>query len=186
MSSSFQQLASCMALRAFPHSPPPYSCRRKQKHSVLIYPCACGIYIPFKPIAFQELRSYLTSHPSISFYFHFMYTPQHRTASVVYFLSIPHTPFMQSVTTQAIFLRISSGMFLFSATSYPQLRESKIRKGLPRNYPEIVDNQYKTKVINHIKFNSICLISTFTSTIDCFHSVKSVFCFSGAKVFTGY
>ena len=40
MSSSFQQLASCMALRAFSHSPPPYSCRRKQKHSVLIYPCA--------------------------------------------------------------------------------------------------------------------------------------------------
>jgi len=40
MSSSFQQLASCMALRAFSHSPPPYSCSRKQKHSVLIYPCA--------------------------------------------------------------------------------------------------------------------------------------------------
>jgi len=99
--------------------PPPYSCSKKQKHSVLIYPCACGIYIPFKPIPFQRLCSYLTSHPSISFYFHFMYTPQHRTALVVSFLSIPQAPFMQSVTTQAIFLRISSGMFLSSTAIKP-------------------------------------------------------------------
>jgi hypothetical protein len=47
-------------------APPPYSCCRKQKHSVLIYPCACSIYIPFKPIPFQELRSFLTSNPYIS------------------------------------------------------------------------------------------------------------------------
>ncbi|MBV5283882.1 MAG: hypothetical protein JZU53_15785 [Paludibacter sp.] len=98
-------------------TPPPCSCSRKQKHSVLIYPCACGIYIPFKPITFQELRSYLTSNPYISFRFHFMYTPQHRTTSVVSFLSIPQAPFIQSVTTQAIFLSISSGMFLFSTAS---------------------------------------------------------------------
>ena len=69
-------------------APLPCSCNRQQKnHTGFIYPSACGIYIPIKPIAFQELRSYLTSHPSISFYFHFMHTPQHRTASVVFFLS---------------------------------------------------------------------------------------------------
>ena len=100
-------------------TPPPCNCSRKQKHSVFIYPCACGIYIPFKPIPFQELRSFLTSNPYISFHFHFMYAPQHRTASVVSFLSIPQAPFIQSVTTQAISQRISSGMFLFSTTSYP-------------------------------------------------------------------
>jgi len=117
LSSSFQQLVSCIALRASPHSPPPYSCSRKQKHFVLIYPCACGKYIAFKPITFQELRSYLTSYPCISLCFHFMHTPQHHTASVVSFLSIPHAPFMQSVTPQAIFPRISSSLFLFSAAS---------------------------------------------------------------------
>jgi hypothetical protein len=47
--------------------------------------------------------------------FHFMHTPQHRTASVVSFLSIPQAPLIQSVTTQALFQCISSGMFLFSA-----------------------------------------------------------------------
>ena len=141
----------------------------------------CGIYIPFKPIAFQELRSYLTSHPSISFRFHFMYTPQHRTASVVFFLSIPHTPFMQSVTTQAIFQRIFNGMFLFSAASYPQLRESKSEK----NYPEIVVNQYKTKVINHIQFKSIYLISIFTSTIDFFIRSSRYFVFQERKYLRG-
>jgi len=120
MSSSFKQLVRCLALRASPHSPPPYSCSRKQKQSVLIYPCACGIYIAFKPITFQELRSYLTSHPYISFRFHLMHTPQHRTASVVSCLSIPQAPFIQSVTTQAISHRISSGMFLFSTASKPQ------------------------------------------------------------------
>ena len=119
MSSSFKQLVRCLALRASPHSPPPCNCSRKQKHSVLIYPCACGICIPFKPIPFQELRSFLTSNPYISFRFHFMYTPQHRTASVGSFLSIPQAPFIQSVTTQALFHRISSGMFLFSGRVNP-------------------------------------------------------------------
>ncbi|HJV78108.1 MAG TPA: hypothetical protein VJ602_06955 [Paludibacter sp.] len=71
----------------------------------------------FKPITFQELRSFLTSNPYISFRFHFMHTPQHRTASVVSFLSIPQAPLIQSVTTQAFFPRISSGMFSFSAAS---------------------------------------------------------------------
>jgi hypothetical protein len=52
-----------------------------------------------------------------------MHTPQHRTASVVSFLSIPQAPFLQSVTTQALFLRISSGMFLFSTAGKPQEKE---------------------------------------------------------------
>ncbi|MDD4992113.1 MAG: hypothetical protein PHR83_07780 [Paludibacter sp.] len=51
----------------------------------------------FKPITFQELRSYLTPNPYISFRFYFMHTPQHRTASVVSFLSIPQAPFSQSL-----------------------------------------------------------------------------------------
>jgi hypothetical protein len=42
-----------------------------------------------------------------------MHTPQHRTASVVSFLSIPQAPLIQSATTQALFPRISSGMFYF-------------------------------------------------------------------------
>ncbi|MBV5283883.1 MAG: hypothetical protein JZU53_15790 [Paludibacter sp.] len=42
-----------------------------------------------------------------------MHTPQQYTASIVSFLSIPHAPFMQSVTAQALFQRISNGMFLF-------------------------------------------------------------------------
>ena len=122
MSSSFQHLVSCLALRAFPHSPPPCSCSRKQKHSALIYPCACGKYIPFNPIPFQELRSYLTSHPCISFCFHFMYAPQHRTASVVSFLSIPQAPFIQSVTTQALFQPTTNGMFYFLRRVSPKVQ----------------------------------------------------------------
>ncbi|MDD4992825.1 MAG: hypothetical protein PHR83_11375 [Paludibacter sp.] len=73
----------------------------------------------FQPITCQELLSYLSSTPYISFRFHFMHTPQHRTASVVSFLSIPHAPFMQSVTTQAISPRISSGIFLFLRRVHP-------------------------------------------------------------------
>ena len=108
-------------------APLPCSCNRQQKnHTGFIYPSACGIYIPIKPIAFQELRSYLTSHPYISFRFHFMHTPQHRTASVVSFLSIPQAPFLQSVTTQAIFHRIFSGMFLFSATSSNEIAKAEL------------------------------------------------------------
>jgi hypothetical protein len=42
-----------------------------------------------------------------------MHSPQHLTASVVSFLSIPRAPFIQSVTTQALFPRISSGLFYF-------------------------------------------------------------------------
>jgi len=42
-----------------------------------------------------------------------MHSPQHRTASVVSFLSIPQASLIQSVTTQALFPRISSGMFYF-------------------------------------------------------------------------
>ncbi|MDD4992584.1 MAG: hypothetical protein PHR83_10155 [Paludibacter sp.] len=67
----------------------------------------------FQPIPFQELRSFLTPNPYISFRFHFLHSPQHRTASVVSFLSIPQAPFIQLVTTQALFPRISSGMFYF-------------------------------------------------------------------------
>ena len=110
-----------------------------------------------------------------------MHTPQHRTASIVLFLSIPQAPFIQSVTTQAIFQRIFSGMFLFSAASYPQLRESKSEK----NYPEIVVNQYKTKVINHIQFKSIYLISIFTSTIDFFIRSSRYFVFQERKYLRG-
>jgi len=58
--------------------------------------CLRSVHL-FQPITFQELRSYLTSHPYISFRFHFMHTPQHRTASVVSFLSIPQAPFIQSL-----------------------------------------------------------------------------------------
>jgi len=42
-----------------------------------------------------------------------MHTPQHCTASVVSFLSIPQAPFKQPVATQAISPRIFSGMFYF-------------------------------------------------------------------------
>ena len=87
----------------------------------------CLRYIhSFKSITFQELRSFLSPNPYISFRFHFMYTPQQRTASEVSFLSIPQAPFLQSVTTQALFHRISSGMFLFSTASKPQWREPSI------------------------------------------------------------
>ena len=67
----------------------------------------------FQPITFQELRSFLTPNPCISFCFHFMHSPQHRTASVVSFLSIPQATFIQSVTTQAFFQPSTNGMFYF-------------------------------------------------------------------------
>jgi hypothetical protein len=98
-------------------SAPPISCAENKKHSGLIFHVLAVYTLIFKPITFQELRSYLTSNPYTSFRFHSMHTPQHRTASVVSFLSIPHAPFMQSVTTQAIFPRISSDMFLSSTES---------------------------------------------------------------------
>ena len=48
----------------------------------------CLRYIhSFKPITFQELRWFLTPNPYIPFRYHFIYTPQHPTASVVPFLS---------------------------------------------------------------------------------------------------
>ena len=96
-----------------PHHP--LVVQKTKKHSGLIYPMCLRYMHSFKPITFQELRSYLTSNPSISLRFHFRHTPQHRTAPVASFLSIPQAPLIQSVTTQATFQRISSGMFSFSA-----------------------------------------------------------------------
>ncbi|MGC3976792.1 MAG: hypothetical protein QM751_00245 [Paludibacteraceae bacterium] len=55
---------------------------------------------------FPTLHSLRSFHP-----------PQYRTASIASCLSIPHASFIQSVTTQAIFLRISNGMLLFTETS---------------------------------------------------------------------
>ena len=78
----------------------------------------------FQPIIFQELHSFLSSHPYISFSFHFMHSPQHRTASVVSFLSIPQAPLIQSVTTQALFPSHFQPYVLFSAASKPQWNES--------------------------------------------------------------
>ena len=45
----FKQLVSYSALRAFPHFPHhPLVVQKNKKHSGLIYPCACGICVPFR------------------------------------------------------------------------------------------------------------------------------------------
>jgi hypothetical protein len=77
------------------------------------YPCACGHCIHSSSISFWASCSFLTAKPDTSFCLHCKHSPQHRTASVVSFLSIPQAPLIQSVTTQALFPRISSGMFYF-------------------------------------------------------------------------
>jgi hypothetical protein len=61
-------------------TPPPISCAENKCISSSIAMCLRYMH-SFKPITFQELRSYLTSNSYISFRFHFMHTPQHRTAS---------------------------------------------------------------------------------------------------------
>ena len=76
----------------------------------------------FQPITFQELLSFLTPNPYISFRFHFMHSPQHRAASVVSFLSISQAPLIQSVTTQALFQPTTSGMFYFLRRVCPNER----------------------------------------------------------------
>lgn len=112
MSSSFQQLVSCPALRAltsiFPHRP--VVVQKTKTFRVDLSMCLRSVR-SFQPIPFRELPSFLTPNPSISFRFHFLHSPQHRTASVVSFLSIPQAPLIQSVTIQALFPRISSGCF---------------------------------------------------------------------------
>jgi hypothetical protein len=73
-------------------------------------------------ISFWASCSFLTAKPDTSFLLHCKHTPQHPTASVVSFLSISQAPFIQSVTTQALFLRISSGMFYFLRRVSPNKR----------------------------------------------------------------
>ena len=94
----------------FPHRP--IVVQKIKTYRVDLYICLRSVH-SFQPITLQELRSFLTPNPYISFRFLFMLSPQHSTASVVSFLSIPQAPLIQSVTTQALFPRISSGIFYF-------------------------------------------------------------------------
>jgi len=51
-----------------------------------------------------------------------MHSPQHRTASVISFLSIPQAPLIQSVITQALFQPSTNGMFYFLRRVSPNER----------------------------------------------------------------
>jgi len=121
----------CCAFRQYKShnkTPPPISCAENKKTFWVDLSMCLRYMHSFKPITFQELRSYLTSNPSLSLRFHFRHTPQHRTAPVASFLSIPQASFMQSVTTQALFPRISSSMFYFLRRVSPN-RESPFGYG---------------------------------------------------------
>ena len=73
-------------------------------------------------ISFWASCSFLTAKPDTSFCLHCKHSPQHRTASVVSFLSIPQAPLIQSVTTQALFQPTTSGMFYFLRRVCPNER----------------------------------------------------------------
>jgi hypothetical protein len=92
-------------------------CRKQKTYSCLFIHVLAVYDFHFRSIPFQELRSFLTLSPDTALHFHSNHTLQHRTASVVSFLSIPQAPLIQSVTTQAIFQRISNGMFFISVSS---------------------------------------------------------------------
>lgn len=100
-------------------SPPPISCAENKNMPLFVCHLLAVYDFHFRSIPFQELSSFLTLTPDAALHFHSNHTLQHRTASVVSFLSIPQAPFMQSVITQAIFPRYSSGLFFISAASLP-------------------------------------------------------------------
>ena len=80
------------------------------------YPCACGkcIHSGFIRSGYIVHFAKLILFDSLHiFHLHFMHSPQHRTASVVSFLSIPQAPLIQSVTIQALFQRTSNGIYFF-------------------------------------------------------------------------
>jgi len=53
-----------------------------------------------------------------------MHSPQHRTASVVSFLSIPQAPLIQSVTTQALPNAFPAACFIFCGEFTPLKKSS--------------------------------------------------------------
>jgi len=122
MSSSFQQLASCFSTSCnSSFSPPPFSCAEK-KHSGLVYPCACGICVPFR----------------LHFVLGFLFVPHRETRhfilpSLQAFTSAPHSfgsllPFHSASSINSvshypsIFPRISSGIFYFLRRVSPNER----------------------------------------------------------------
>jgi len=86
----------------------------------LIFQCACGQCILSSLLhSGNFVRSSLRS-PCISFCFHSMLTPQHRTASAVSFLFIPQAPLIQSVTIQAISQPTTMVCIYFLRRVWPQ------------------------------------------------------------------
>ena len=83
-------------------SPPPISCAENKKHSGLIYPCACGICVPFRfhfvlgflYVPHRETRHFIT--PSFQAYT----SAPHSLGSFLPFHSA--SSIHQSVTTQAL------------------------------------------------------------------------------------
>ena len=146
MSSSFQQLVSCPALRAmtsiFPHRP--VVVQKTKNIPYWLSMCLRSVH-SFQPITFRKLRSFLTPNPCISFRFHLMHPPQHRTASLVSFLSIPQAPLIQSVTTQALFRPTTNGMFYFLRRVHPN-RENPFGYGkewflFPKGFKEQISKR---------------------------------------------
>ena len=83
----------------------------------------------FRSIPFQELRSFLTLTPDTTLHFHSNHTLQHPRLREI-LISISQAPFMQSVTTQALFQPTTSGMFYFPRRISPN-RENPF--GFDRN-----------------------------------------------------
>ena len=103
----------------------------------VLWQCACGkcIHSGFIRSGYFVHFAKLILFDSLHiFRLHFMHSPQHRTASVVSFLPIPQAPFIQSVTTQALFQRTTNGIYLFLRRVCPNrsnpLRESGKKKCL--------------------------------------------------------
>jgi hypothetical protein len=107
----FKQLESRSALRAIPHFPHRPLVVQKIKYVELILLMLA--VNAFHSVSISFRLGFVPQPNLTSFLLHCKHTPQHRTVSVVSFLSIPQAPFIQSVTTQTLFQRISNGIYFF-------------------------------------------------------------------------
>lgn len=81
-------------------TPPPMICAEIYKHDVFNYQCACGTCI--HSTALLSVTSFIskysfTSYHYTPFRFHFMRTPQHRTAQISFLISTSQATFIRTL-----------------------------------------------------------------------------------------
>ena len=114
----YKQLVSCLALRAISSkSPPPSSCCRKIKISVVFIYVLAVYAFHFRFITFREQHSFLILTPDTTLHFHYKHTPQHRTALGKYSFPFRRLHTFRFPTSLSHSFPM---VFLFSAKCLPQ------------------------------------------------------------------